>query len=56
MLDDVERGVERAELFRSRVQFLAANVPGGVDDLSLQVASVNDVEVDKAKCADASRS
>ncbi len=47
------RGIERGELFRGGVELLAADVFGGVDDLALQVAGVDDVEVDQAEGADA---
>ncbi len=43
------------ELLLGRVQLLAADVFGGVDDLALQVAGVDDVEVDEAQRADAGR-
>ena len=55
MLDDVQRGIEREELFLGRVELLAPNVFGGVDDLPLQIARVNHVEVDQAQRADAGR-
>ena len=53
MLDDVDGGVEGDKLFGGGVELFAANVFGGVNDLALQVAGVDDVEVDQAKGADA---
>ena len=55
VLDDVERGIERDEFFFGGVELFAANVFGRVDDLALQIAGVDDVEVDEAQCADAGR-
>ena len=55
MLDDVDRGIEGGELFGGGIELLAANVFGGVDDLALEVARVDDVEVDQAEGADAGR-
>jgi hypothetical protein len=53
VLDDVDGRVERLQLLFGGVELLAANVLGGVDDLALQVAGVDDVEVDQAERADA---
>ena len=46
-------GLRASELFFGGVEFFAADVGGGVDDLALKVAGVDDVEVDQAECADA---
>ena len=55
MLDDVQCGIQRRELLGGGVELRAADVFGGVDDLALQVAGVDDVEVDQAEGADAGR-
>ena len=44
-----------SEFFRSGVELAAANVACGVNDLALQVARVDDVEIDQAQRADAGR-
>ncbi len=48
-------GIERDELFGSGVELFAANVFGGVDDLALQVAGVDHIEVHQTEGADAGR-
>ena len=53
VLDDVESGIEGGELFFGGVELFAADVLGGVDDLALEVAGVDDVEIDQAEGADA---
>ena len=55
VLDDVESGIQRIELFLRGVDLFAAHVPGAVDDLTLEVAGVHDVEIDEAESADSSR-
>ena len=51
MLDHIEIWVERLEFFRSRVQLLAPDVRGRVDDLALQIARIDHVEIHQAQCA-----
>ena len=53
VLDDVQRGIERDELFRGGVELLAPDVFGRVNDLALQIAGVHDVEVDQPQRANA---
>ena len=53
MLDQVERGIEGEEFFLGGVELAAANVLGGVDDLPLQIARVNHIEIDETESADA---
>ena len=55
VLDHVERGIEGEEFFLGGVELTAANVPGGVDDLPLQVACVDHVEIHQPKRPDAGR-
>src|SRR5208282_6325532 len=49
----VEVGIDRLQLVGGGVEFLAADVSGGVDDLPLQVRIIHHVEVHNAERADA---
>ncbi len=54
-LTTLSAGLSASELFLGGVELLAANVFGGVDDLALQVARIDHIEIDKAERADAGR-
>ena len=56
VLDDVQRGIEGVQLLLRGVDLLAADVFGRVNDLALQIARVDHVEVDQAQSADTRRS
>ena len=53
VFDDVEEGVQRDEFLGCGIDLGPADVFGAVDDLALQVAGVDDVEVDQAERANA---
>ena len=55
MLDHVDIRIERLEFFRSRVQLLAPDIRGRVDDLTLQIARIDHVEIHQAQRAHAGR-
>ena len=55
MFDDVNRRIEGRQFLRCRVQLLAPDVFGGVDDLALQIARVHHVEVHQAQRANTCR-
>ena len=52
---DVQKRIDRLQLFGGGVQLLAAHVGSGVDDLALQVGVVHDIEVHDAERAHAGR-
>ena len=52
---DIQERIDGLQLFRRRIQLLAAHVGGGVNDLPLQVGVVHDVEVHDAERAHAGR-
>ena len=52
---DVDLGVERMELVLRRREFRTADVRRAVEDLPLQIAEIDGIEVDDAKRADAGR-
>ncbi len=53
MLDHVDCGIQRGELLLGRIEFLAAHVARGVQDLPLQVAGIDDVEIYQSQRANA---
>jgi len=55
MLHDLDGRVEGGKLFFGRVDLLAANVLGGMDNLALQIAGVNHVKVNQPKGPNAGR-
>ncbi len=53
MLHHFECWIESLELLLGRIEFLAADIGGRVDDLALQIAGVNNIEVHKTESAHA---
>src|SRR5579883_200044 len=56
VLHDIQIRIERLQLFRRRFNLGAANVIGAVDDLTLQIALIDYVEINQAESTDSGSS
>ncbi len=55
VLDHVDRGIQRGEFFFGGIELLTAHVAGGVQDLALQIAGIDHIEIDQPQRANAGR-
>ena len=55
MLHHFECWIESLELLLGRIEFLAADIGGRVDDLALQIAGVDNIEINKTESAHTGR-